>query len=180
MTATVAADVSRASRAWSRVVDGPHRWGRLSVRPVSRTLWSGRTLVVFAPGADRRERTLLRARHGWGTAGAVLALVVMAGTSVATGTVTMPGLAVGLLVYGAGFAVLGTATRRLRRTVRTLTVTTFHGNARPEVHGDVRLLSLALDTLTVTEAALRDGRITPLEFELVWGDVWCSLPPYGS
>lgn len=176
MTATAVAGVTRASRVWHRLADGPHRWGRLSVRPVGRTLWSGRTLVVFAPGTDRRERALLRAWHAWGTAGAVLALVAMAATSAATGTVTMPGLAVGLLLYGAGFAVLGAATRRLRRSIRTLTVTTFHGNGLPEVHGDARLLSLASDTLSTTETALLDGQITPLEFELVWGDVWRSLP----
>lgn len=176
MTATVAADVRRASRLWSLVVDGTHCWGRLAVRPVGRTLWSGRTLVVFAPGTSRHERTLLRAWHAWGTVGAVLAIAAMAATSAVTDTVTMPGLAVGLLVYGAGFAVLGSATRRSRRTVRTLTVTTFHGNGRPEVHGDHRLLALALDTLSAMETALRDDRVTPLEFELVWGDVWRSLP----
>lgn len=176
MTATAPVHAHRASRLWSHVTDGGHCWGRLVVRPVGRTLWSARTLVVFAPGTDRRERTLLRAWHAWGTVGAVVAIVVMAAASPVTGPMTGVGLCLGLAVYGAGFAVFGVATRRLRPLVRSLTVTTFHGNGRPEVHGDARLLAVGLDTLSVLETAMRAGRVTPVEFELVWADVWRSLP----
>ncbi|OIH94112.1 hypothetical protein BIU90_06280 [Curtobacterium sp. MCBA15_001] len=176
MTATMPAHAHRASRLVTRVTDGAHCWGRLSERPVGRTMWSTRTLVVFAPGTDRRERALLRAWHAWGTVGAVLGVVAMAATASVTGPLTLAGLAVGAVVYGSGFAVLGAATRRLRPLVRSCTVTTFHGNGRPEVHGDVRLLTVGLDTLSLLETALRSGRITPVEFELAWSDVWRSMP----
>jgi len=69
-------DVVRA-----RVTDGQHRWGRLTVRPVDRTLWSSRTLTVFAPGTSRRESAWLRAWHAWVVVGAAAAVVTLAATS---------------------------------------------------------------------------------------------------
>jgi len=69
-------DVVRA-----RVTDGQHRWGRLTVRPVDRTLWSSRTLTVFAPGTSRRESAWLRAWHAWVVVVAAAAVVTLAATS---------------------------------------------------------------------------------------------------
>lgn len=164
--------MSIAAGVRTRVLEGQHRWGRLSVRPVSRTMWSARTLVVFPPGADTRERVLLRAWHAWGVVGAVLAVVVMAAATPRP----VLGMVAGCAVYAAGFVLLGRATRRLRPLVRTLTVTTYYGNGRPEVHGDARLLSGSLDALAVTEDALARRRIDPVTFEAVWADVWNTLP----
>lgn len=164
--------MSVVSDVRSRVVDGPHVWGRYAVRPVDRTMWSTRTLVVYPPGTTRGERAVLRAWSAWPALGALVAIGVMAALAphAALGT----GAAVGL--YAAGFLVLGRAARRLRPGVRTLTVTTFHGNGRPEVHGDVRLLGASLDGLTVPERALRQGAIRPVDFEAIWADVWNDLP----
>ena len=53
--------MSAVSDLRARVVDGPHVWGRYSVRPVDRTMWSTRTLVVYPPGTTRSERAVLRA-----------------------------------------------------------------------------------------------------------------------
>ncbi|PYY35511.1 MULTISPECIES: DUF6611 family protein [unclassified Curtobacterium] len=57
----------------TRIVDGAHRSGRLDVRPVGRTTWETRTLVVHPPGTDRHERLLLRFAHAWPLAGLVVA-----------------------------------------------------------------------------------------------------------
>jgi hypothetical protein len=164
--------VSLASDVRSRVVDGPHVWGRYAVRPVDRTMWSTRTLVVHAPGTTTGERALLRAWGAWPGVGALVAIAAMATLAAAP----VLGTAAAVVVYGAGFALLARVTRRLRPTVRSLTVTTFHGNGRPEVHGDVALLRRALDALTVPERALRAGGIRPVDFEAVWAEVWDELP----
>ncbi|WIE68578.1 DUF6611 family protein [Curtobacterium sp. MCLR17_054] len=155
----------------TRLLDGTHLWGRYTIRPVGRTLWSSRTLVVFPPGTTTGERLLLRAWHVWPAVGAVVALaaLVLAVSVPAVGTTTA------LLVYGGGFAVLARATRSLRPRVRSVTVTTFLGDGRREVHGDERLLTGSLDALSILEQALRADRIRPVDFELIWGDVWNAL-----
>lgn len=164
--------MTTATAVRDRLVDGPHLWGRYTIRPVGRTLWASRTLVVFPPGTSRSERLLLRAWHVWPAVGAFTALVVV----VVAVSVPAAGMPVGLALYAAGFAVLARATRRLRPRVRSITVTTFLGNGRPEVHGDERLLAGSLDALSILERVVRARRLAPVEFELVWADVWAALP----
>lgn len=156
----------------TRIVDGPHRWGRLDVRPVGRTMWATRTLVVHAPGTDRREGMLLRAVRVWPFVGLVLAGAV----TVAAQSAPAAGAAVGLGLYALVHVLLLRATRRLRPLVRQLTVTTFHGNGRPEVHGDVDLFAVSVDALTAYEDALRAGRVDAVAFEAAWAHVWNALP----
>jgi hypothetical protein len=160
----------------TRIVEGPHRWGRLDIRPVGRTMWATRTLVVHPPGTDRRERAVLRAAHAWPLVGLVLTAVVTVMWTAAPSV----GTVVGLAAYALGFLVLRRCTRRLRPLVRALTVTTFHGSGRPEVHGDARLMAVALDALSSAEDALRAGRIDPVAFEATWVTVWNALPARGS
>lgn len=164
--------MTATARVRARRTHGSHLWGRLTVHPVSRTMWSSRELVVFAPGTNTRERLLLRAWHAWVVVGALVAVGVMA----ATVDTPVVGMLTGVTVYVGGFLVLGRATRRLRMQVRSVMVTTYHGNGRPEVHGDTQLLSASLDALTILERALEDGQIDRVDFELVWGDVWNALP----
>ncbi|WP_267421970.1 MULTISPECIES: DUF6611 family protein [unclassified Curtobacterium] len=152
---------------------GVHRWGRYTEHPVSRTMWSSRTLVVFAPGTTVRDAVLLRAWHVWPVLGAVVAVVVMLTLGHPRGL----GLAAAAGVYALGFGVLGAATRRTRPQVRSLTTTVFHGNGRPEVHGDVRLLEASLDALLLVERARRAGDVDRVGFEVVWAEVWTALPP---
>jgi len=135
-------------------------------------MWSSRTLVVFPPGTTRSERARLRAWSTWPGVGALLAVAVMAALAGSPGL----GTAAAVVVYAAGFVTLARVTRRLRPGVRSVTVTTFHGNGRPEVHGDVRLLRRSLDALAVTERALRAGDLRPVDFESIWADVWSDLP----
>lgn len=149
-----------------------HVWGRETVHPAGRTLWSSRTLVVFPPGTSPRERFLLRALHVWGVVGALPALGVMA----ALNGSALWGTLAAVVLYGSGFLVLRRATRRTRPSVRTLTVTTFHGGGHPRGHGDARLLAGSLDALLVYERAALAGSISPVDFELLWADVWGSLP----
>jgi len=156
----------------TRIVDGPHRWGRLDVRPVGRTMWETRTLVVYPPGTDRHERLLLRLAHAWPLAG----VVVAGAATVAWTSAPVLGALVGFALYALGFLVLRSATRRLRPLVRSLTVTTFHGSGRPEVHGQVHLFAVSLDALSAFEDALRAGRVDAVAFEAAWGHVWNALP----
>jgi len=157
----------------SRASHGVHRWGRYTEHPVSRTMWSSRTLVVFAPGTTTQEAVLLRAWHVWPVLGAVVAVVVMLTLDHPRGI----GLAAAAGVYALGFGVLGAGTRRTRPQVRSLTTTVFHGNGRPEVHGDVRLLGGSLDALLLVELARRAGEVDRVGFEVAWADVWTALPP---
>ena len=149
-----------------------HVWGRETVHPAGRTLWSSRTLVVFPPGTSPRERFLLRALHVWGVVGALPALGVMA----ALNGSALWGILAAVALYGSGFLVLRRATRRTRPSVRTLTVTTFHGGGRPRGHGDARLLAGSLDALLVYERAALAGQISAVDFELLWADVWSAMP----
>ncbi len=150
---------------------GPHTWGSYVVRPVGRTLWASRTVTVFPPGTTPVERALLRTWHAWPVGGAVLvvAVLVLSGGSV-------PGVGAALGCVAAGFVPLARATRRTRPRVRSVTVTTFFGNGRPEVHGDVRLLTRTVDTLCLLDRAARAGLVQPVDFEAVWADVYASLP----
>jgi hypothetical protein len=136
-------------------------------------MWSSRTLVVFGPGTTTREAVLLRAWHVWPVIGAVVAVVVMLTLDHPRGL----GLAAAAVVYALGFGVLGAGTRRARTQVRSLTTAVFHGNGRPEAHGDVRLLEGALDALLLVERAHRAGDVDRVGFEVVWADVWTALPP---
>ncbi|PZF59639.1 hypothetical protein DEJ23_00955 [Curtobacterium sp. MCSS17_008] len=151
---------------------GWHPWGRCTVQPVTRALWSGRTLEVHAPGTTAGELLLLRTLQVWGVGGALVAV----GAVLALHHAPAIGVGVGVLVYVAGFVLLARATRRVRPGVRTLTVTVFHGNGRPEVHGDVRLLEASLDLMCLAEAAVRRGRVSRVEYEHVWGQVWLAMP----
>ncbi|MEN0104273.1 MAG: DUF6611 family protein [Curtobacterium sp.] len=154
---------------------GAHLWGSYSVRPVSRTMWSSRTLTVFPPGITPAERLLLRTWHGWFVGGAVLAIGIMAATAS-----TKPGMALAIAVYTAGFLALGYATRRLRPKLRTVTVTTYYGNGRPETYGDPRALAVSLDTLCLLEHAAKTGQVRPVDFEAVWTDVYNLIPTSGT
>lgn len=164
--------MTTATSVRDRLIEGPHLWGRYTIRPVGRTMWTSRTLVVFPPGTNTSERLLLRAWHVWPAVGAFSALVVV----VLAVSVPAAGMPVGLALYAAGFVVLGRATRRLRPRVRSITVTTFLGTGRPEVHGDERLLAGSLDALSILERAVRAHRLAPVDFELIWADVWAALP----
>ncbi|MBF4581610.1 hypothetical protein ITJ54_02900 [Curtobacterium sp. VKM Ac-2865] len=157
----------------TRAARGVHRWGRYTEHPVSRTMWSSRTLVVFAPGTTTRDAVFLRAWHVWPVLGAVVSVVVMLALDHPRGL----GLAAAAGVYALGFGVLGAGTRRTRLQVRSLTTTVFHGNGRPEVHGDVTLLENSLDALLLVERARRSGGVDRVGFEVVWADVWTALPP---
>lgn len=151
---------------------GWHPWGRCTEQPVTRSLWSGRTLEVHPPGTTTVELVLLRALQVWRGAGAVAAVgivVALRGTPVA-------GIVLAAVVYTVGLAVLARLTRRTRPGVRTLTVTVFHGNGRPEVHGDVRLLATSLDLLCLADSALRRGQVSRVEHEAIWGQVWSAMP----
>lgn len=151
---------------------GWHPWGRCTVQPVTRALWSGRTLEVHAPGTTAGELLLLRTLQVWGAGGALVAV----GLVVALHRVPVVGVVAAVLVYVAGFVLLTRGTRRVRPGVRTLTVTVFHGNDRPEVHGDVRLLDASLDLLCLAEDAVRRGQVSRVEYEQVWGQVWRAMP----
>ncbi len=154
---------------------GAHLWGSYSVRPVSRMMWSSRTLTVFPARHHPVERILLRAWHGWFVGGAVLTIVIMAATAS-----TKPGMVLAVAVYAAGFLALGSATRHLRPKLRTVTVTTYYGNGRPETHGDPRALAVALDTLCLLEHAAKTGQVRPVDFEAVWTDVYDLIPTTGT
>lgn len=155
---------------------GWHPWGRCTVRPVTRALWSGRTLEVHAPGTTAGELLLLRALQVWGAGGALVAVGLVAALHRAPAV----GVVVAVLVYVAGFVLLTRVTRRVRPGVRTLTVTVFHGSGLPEVHGDVRLLEASLDLLCLVEDAVRRGQASRVEYEQVWGQVWRAMPEHAE
>jgi hypothetical protein len=160
-------------RVVGRVLDGEHVWGTVTVRPVSRTLWSSRRLVLYPPGTNRRERQVLRL---WAAMPVLAPMLVVVAMAVCAGTPAWIGLCVGVVVALTACAVVGVACRRLRVRMRALTVTTFLGGPEPEVHGDAELMARLMDVLTALEEARRLGAVDAVEFELAWAAAYRAVP----
>ena len=61
----------------ARSLQGEHLWGRYTVQPVTRALWSARTLEVYPPGTNATELLFLRAWHAWRLGGPLTAAVLL-------------------------------------------------------------------------------------------------------
>lgn len=130
-------------------------------------------LVVFPPGITPNERRMLRVWRGWPLWGAALWL----GLQIAGAMTGMPetALIAGTMIYLAAGALTFALAGESRLRVRTLWAITVAGYAYDEVdqrYSQLRLMARALDH---ADLDLDEGRISRLQHEARWWEVYDVL-----
>jgi hypothetical protein len=145
-----------------------YRWGSLVGGSLA---YGGRQyrLVVFPPGTDTRERWLLRVWRWWCFSGALLATVAF---GVLDGPAGLPlTLALAAALFLGPLLWLRQTLRRPRRDVAIVHAELLFGpSATADLARCRRLVSLS-SILVDAERALDLGQLTPLDFQLIWGEV---------
>ena len=162
------------SRWLTRLVDGDHPWGSLSVS-LTRYGVTRYWLVVFPPGIARDERRLLRAWRAWPTWGAILWLSSLCLLSTPT---TGAQFAAPTIVWLGIGAVLFVRVWRLRRQVRTRCVIRF--DSHPDEQSEAEYAEMnALVMMLRSADTLRDqGRLSASGHEAIWWQVYDRLATY--
>lgn len=159
-------------RVLQRILDGPHPWGEFEVWP-SRYGYTSFCLVVYPPGAARRERLRFRAMRAWPPFGMLLGLVAMAVAS--QSMPAMVAFVIGGAVYGGGALALARLAGPSRRRIRTLRTCRGDDGTSALDRGPQQAMEDLSALLLAAEHELRSGRIDAVEFEVVWGEVWRRL-----
>lgn len=165
---------SYSARRWvrgavSRALDGPARWGLVSVCADRLGLLRYR-LVVYPPGITVARRRWLRAWRGWPLWGLLLWLACQlvgsslidpwAGLALATTLTVSSGIVV--------FVLAGDA----RAAVHTMTVVMLAGDAEPGPHAAHRRLEAMARVLIGADKLLGRGQLSLVEHELIWWQVY--------
>jgi len=155
------------SRVWGSFDAYPARYGVARYR-----------LVVFPPGITARERRLLRAWRSWPLWGAALWLGLQVGGELAG----MPETALigGSMIYIAVGALLFVLTGDTRVRVRTLCAINIAGYGQDDVDRRYSVLRVMARTLDHADLALEESRISPLEHEARWWQVYDVLDAMAS
>jgi len=127
--------------------------------------------VVFPPGITARERRILRLWRGWPLWGAAL----WVGLQVAGESAGMPetALIAGTMIYIAVGALTFVLAGDTRQRVRTLCAVTMAGYSNDDRrYSTLRVLARAMDQ---ADLALEEDRISPLEHEARWWQVYDVL-----
>jgi Family of unknown function (DUF6611) len=163
-------------RWWSRLLDGENRWGFARIQ-MDRFGVTRYRLVVYPPGISDAERRRLRIWRGspiWGTALWVVSEVYLQQAFRTWEALAISSTMVISLVVGALFMSGNTRTE-----VRMVGVVTIPG------HVDAATIA-ARDKLEALAAMLYDAdervgaeRMSPLEHEALWWQVYDQLAPDG-
>jgi len=149
-----------------------HPWGLLETTVPVRYGWRSLRLMVYPPGVNAAQRRLLWLDRNIPIIAAILVLAAMLVLVPA-----VPPLALLLLVpVGAGIIIgVRRLTQRLRLSVRVLSVAQLdiHGSTR--TYGDGDLLNRCVDELCDMDRARLADRITPVEYERRWAEVYDAL-----
>jgi hypothetical protein len=146
-------------------------WG--SVSEFRRYDYRVRQIRALPPGSTRRDRRLLTlhdcALPVGGLAGLLAAVLLRA---------TAPLPLVLCILAGATFAAAATAraTRRLRSSIRSLVVTEWTSDP---VEGGRRDRDVFRRCLALADRLDGPARMTPVERECVWAELYFLLPPRG-
>jgi hypothetical protein len=145
-----------------RLAEGSHRWGGISVSP-SRFGITRYTLRIYPPGLDRHGRVRLRVADAWRVAEVPLGVGVF--VAVSAGGSDLGAVAAASIVWLTGWSGTRWLTRRERPGVLEL-----RGTAGLDASDarELRELFAAVDTLTAADAALAEGALTGVEYELTW------------
>ena len=159
------------SRVWGSFDAYPARYGVARYR-----------LVVYPPGITVRERRMLRMWRAWPLWGAAL----WVGSQIAGELAGIPetALIAGSMIYIAAGAMTFVLADQTRVRVRTLWASTMAGYGFNADHDDVdrrysvlRVMARALDQ---ADLALEEGRISPLQHEAQWWQVYDVLDAMAS
>ncbi len=150
------------SRVWGSFDAYPARYGVARYR-----------LVVFPPGITARERRLLRMWRAWPLWGAVL----WVGLQIAGELAGMPetALIAGSMIYIAAGALTFVLADQTRVRVRTLWASTMAGYDHDDVDRRYSVLRVMARALDQADLALEEGRISPLQHEAQWWQVYDVL-----
>ena len=159
------------ARVWGSFDAYPARYGVARYR-----------LVAFPPGITATERRMLRVWRGWPLWGAALWLGLQIGGALAG----MPETALigGTMIYIAAGALTFALAGEPRVRVRTLWATTIAGYGHDDADADadrrysvLRMLARELDQ---ADLDLEEGRISPLQHEARWWQVYNVLDAMAS
>lgn len=147
-------------------------WGSFDAYPARYGVARNR-LVVFPPGITARERRILRVWRGWPLWGAALWLSLQVGGALAG----MPETALigGTMIYiaaGAMAFVLAGDTRLRVRSLRAISIAGYGHDEVDRRYAQLRVMARALDQ---ADLDLEEGRISPLQHEARWWQVYDLL-----
>jgi hypothetical protein len=161
-------------RGWLRVLDGDRPWGSIDIRP-DRFGVTRYRLVVYPPGISEPERRRVRVARGWPLWGALLWVVC----EMVLTNVTAPWTAFAIsTTVSLGAGVVAAAKAGTARTrVRTLAAMVMAGHHDP-ISGAARdrLEDLAA-TLLEADERLAGGRLSVIQHEMVWWQVYDQMSP---
>jgi len=159
-------------RGWSRLLDGDRPWGSIDIRP-DRMGVTHYVLVVYPPGISEAERRSVRIWRGWPMWGALLWI---ASDVVLTHRVD-PWAALALSTaacLGAGIAAFMRA-GDARARVRTMKATVMSGFPDPTSRAICRKLQALAVTLIEADEHRKLGLISPIEYEMIWWQVYDQI-----
>ncbi|MDR3662500.1 MAG: hypothetical protein P4L86_19325 [Mycobacterium sp.] len=156
---------------WTRLLDGDHVWGSLSVSP-TRYGVARYSLVVFPPGIDRDERRLLRAWRAWPTWGATLWLLSLCLLSTPTAWAQF---AVPTAVWLGVGAVLFARVAQLRTQVRTRCMTRFASHPDGQTEAEYAEMKVLVATLRSADTLRDQGQLSASGHEAIWWQVYDRL-----
>lgn len=160
-----------APRWWTRLIDGDHPWGSLSIS-LTRYGVTRYWLVVYPPGIDRDQRRLLRAWRAWPTWGAILWLssLCLLSTPISWVEFAVPTV----LWLGSG-AFLSARVSRLRAQVRVLCLTRFGSHPDEQSEAGYAELKTLVTMLQSADNLLDQGLLSASGHEAIWWQVYDRL-----
>lgn len=161
----------RAQGALDRLLQGERAWGGLDVWP-SRGGVVHYRLTVYPPGTNARERMLYRLWRAWPLVGGMLWLALMLVFAV-FGSASQAFLAATVTIAAATVATAWATRGRPRpRRLTALLVDDVGGRLTA---GRFVELRNAFEELEAAELRLRAGRISAVQFEVRWSEVFAGL-----
>jgi hypothetical protein len=160
----------------SQLLDGENRWGFVRIQ-IDRFGVTRYRLVVYPPGISDDERRQLRLWRGLPIWGAALWVVIEVLLEALVGTWPALLVATGTIVV-LGVRALLKAGRR-RHLVRTMSVVTMPGYTTAEMLAERDRLKVLAVTLADADERLTEERMSPLEHEALWWQVYEQLAAPG-
>ena len=161
-------------RGWLRLVDGACLWGSFFVCPDRMGVIRYR-LVIYPPGISEVERRRLRVWRGWPMWGALLWI---ASCVILTGLIgPRPAVLISTAVYLGGGVAAFVRAGDVRARVRAMRATVMPGYPDPVSWGDLRKLKILAATLIEADEHRQLGLISPIEYEMIWWQVYDQIQP---
>ena len=162
------------TRWWARLLDGENRWGFIRIQ-IDRFGVTRYRLVVYPPGISDVQRRRLRLWRGAPIWGAALWVVAEIFLQQLIGSWTALAFSTGVVVVLAVAALMRAG--ETHATVRSMGVVTMPGFTEvATMHSRDEILAMAV-TLTTADERLDQERMSPLDHEALWWQVYDKLAP---